>query len=35
MVDGVGGGLDAFFTPRLPRDTLVFHGLQFGLEYRR
>ena len=34
-LDGVGQGLTASFTPGLNNDTLIFHGLQFGLEYRR
>ena len=35
VVDGVGQALDAFFTPGLNGDTLLYHGLQFGVEYRR
>ncbi|NOZ39278.1 MAG: BBP7 family outer membrane beta-barrel protein [Planctomycetes bacterium] len=34
-LDGVADGLTASFTPGLNSDTLIFHGLQFGLEYRR
>ncbi len=34
-LDGVGQGLEASFTPGLSSDTIVFHGLQFGVEYRR
>ncbi|MEM8944598.1 MAG: BBP7 family outer membrane beta-barrel protein [Planctomycetota bacterium] len=36
-LDGVSQGLDAFLSPNagLDSSTLVFHGLQFGLEYRR
>jgi len=34
-LDGVGTGLEASFTPGLNAETLVYHGLQFGLEYRR
>lgn len=34
-LDGVGTGLEASFTPGLNTDTIIFHGLQFGLEYRR
>ncbi|MGI9428241.1 MAG: BBP7 family outer membrane beta-barrel protein [Bythopirellula sp.] len=35
-LDGVGNALAASFVPGLPDNgTLVFHGLQFGLEYRR
>ena len=36
-VDGVGQGINAFLIPNdsLNGTTLVFHGLQFGLEYRR
>ena len=35
LVDGMGQALDAYFTPGLPRSTVLYHGLQFGLEYRR
>ena len=35
VVDGVGQGIDAFFAPGLNSSTLVYHGLQFGVEYRR
>ncbi|QDT00083.1 BBP7 family outer membrane beta-barrel protein [Adhaeretor mobilis] len=35
FVDGVGEGLDAAFSPDLISTSLVYHGLQFGLEYRR
>jgi len=35
VLDGVGEGLNAFFAPGLNSSTLVYHGLQFGLEYRR
>lgn len=36
-VDGVGQGLDAFLTPGggLDGTTLVYHGVQLGVEYRR
>lgn len=34
-LDGVGQALDAFFTSGLNADTVVYHGLQFGFEYRR
>ena len=35
-IDGVGESLDAFFRPTsFARDTLVYHGWQFGFEYRR
>jgi len=34
-LDGVSNGLTASFSPGLSSDTLVFHGMQFGLEYRR
>jgi len=36
-VDGVGQGLDAFLTPQggLDGTTLVYHGVQLGVEYRR
>ncbi len=35
VVDGMGQGLDAFFAPDLARSTVLYHGLQFGIEYRR
>ncbi len=35
LIDGVGQGLDAYFSPGINNDTLIYHGLQFGLEYRR
>lgn len=35
LVDGMGQGLDAFFAPGLTSSTVLYHGLQFGLEYRR
>lgn len=35
MVDGVGQGMDAYFAPDLVSSTILYHGLQFGLEYRR
>jgi len=35
VIDGVGQGLDAYFSPGLNGSTLVYHGLQFGVEYRR
>lgn len=35
VLDGVAQGLEASFIPGFSADTLVFHGLQFGLEYRR
>ena len=35
VVDGMGEALDAFFTPELVTSTVLYHGLQFGLEYRR
>jgi len=34
-IDGVGEGLAASFSPGLDNTTLLYHGLQFGLEYRR
>jgi len=34
-LDGVGTGLQASFVPGLSTETILFHGLQFGLEYRR
>ena len=35
IVDGMGQGLDAFFVSNMTRSTVLYHGLQFGLEYRR
>ena len=35
VVDGMGQGLDAYFAPDLASSTVLYHGLQFGLEYRR
>ncbi len=35
VVDGMGEALDAFSTPQLVTSTVLYHGLQFGLEYRR
>lgn len=35
VVDGMGQGLDAFFSPGIDRSTVLYHGLQFGIEYRR
>jgi|GEM_PF-2542971 len=35
VIDGMGQGLDAFFAPGFARSTVLYHGLQFGLEYRR
>ena len=35
VVDGMGQGLDASFGPDLVRSTVLYHGLQFGIEYRR
>jgi hypothetical protein len=35
VLDGVGQGIDAYFNPDFDRTTLLMHGLQFGLEYRR
>ncbi len=34
-IDGVGGGLDAYFASGLNSNSLLYHGLQFGIEYRR
>ncbi len=34
-ISGVGQALDAYFAPGLDGSTLVYHGLQFGIEYRR
>jgi len=35
VVDGVGQGIDAFFAGGLNNGTVLYHGLQFGVEYRR
>jgi hypothetical protein len=35
VVDGMGQALDAYFAPGLARSTVLYHGLQFGVEYRR
>ncbi len=35
LVDGMGQGLNAFFAPDFTRSTVLYHGLQFGIEYRR
>ncbi len=35
LVDGIGQGLDAFFASGLNNSTTFYHGLQFGVEYRR
>jgi hypothetical protein len=35
LIDGIGMAGDAFLNPDFDRDTLIMHGLQFGLEYRR
>ena len=35
VIDGMGEALDAFFEPELESSTVLYHGLQFGLEYRR
>lgn len=35
VVDGMGQGLDAYFSPGIDRSTVLYHGLQFGIEYRR
>jgi hypothetical protein len=34
-IDGVGQGIDAFFSPNVSPNTILYHGLQVGLEYRR
>ena len=34
-MDGVGNALDASLSSGINSDTMLFHGLQFGLEYRR
>ena len=34
-IDGVGNALQAYFASGLNSDTVVYHGLQFGVEYRR
>jgi len=33
--DGVGTALDASLAPGLDRDTLIYHGARFGVEYQR
>jgi hypothetical protein len=35
VIDGMGQGLDAYFVSDLQSSTVLYHGLQFGLEYRR
>ena len=35
VVDGIGQGMDAFFASGLENSTVFYHGLQFGVEYRR
>jgi len=35
VLDGVGEGLDGLFSTSFQRRTLLYHGLQFGIEYRR
>lgn len=35
VVDGVGQAIDSLFVSNLASDTLLYHGAQFGLEYRR
>jgi hypothetical protein len=35
LLDGVGLSGDAFLNPDFDRTSVLFHGLQFGLEYRR
>jgi hypothetical protein len=35
LVDGVGQGMDAFFASGMNNGTVFYHGLQFGVEYRR
>lgn len=35
LVDGVGQGIDAFFAGGMNNGTVLYHGLQFGIEYRR
>lgn len=35
VVDGMGEAVDAYLTPELVTSTVLYHGLQFGLEYRR
>jgi len=35
VIDGVGEAMDAYFAQDLTSRTALFHGLQFGLEYRR
>ncbi|MCA9257779.1 MAG: BBP7 family outer membrane beta-barrel protein, partial [Planctomycetales bacterium] len=35
LIDGAGEGIDAFFNAGFDRRSLLVHGLQVGLEYRR
>lgn len=35
VVDGMGQALDAYFAPDLQSSTVLYHGLQFGIEYHR
>lgn len=35
LLDGVGQGIDAYFSPDYESSSVLFHGLQFGLEFRR
>ena len=35
VVDGIGRALDAFFSNDLMTSTSLYHGMQFGMEYRR
>jgi hypothetical protein len=35
FLDGVGQAADAFFSDDFDSQSVLFHGLQFGLEYRR
>jgi hypothetical protein len=35
FVDGMGQALDAYFAPGFARESVLYHGLRFGIEYRR
>lgn len=35
ILDGVGQAVDTFFSPDYNAESVLYHGLQFGLEYRR
>ncbi|WP_428305290.1 BBP7 family outer membrane beta-barrel protein [Lacipirellula sp.] len=35
VMDGVGTGIDAYFSPGLNGETVLYHGARFGVEYQR